>query len=67
MIVEKGTTPQQRVVEGDLSTLPELARRHRVASPTLIVVGEVVALRSVLAQSVDGGAAAAQAAQIRIS
>jgi len=67
MIVEKGTTPQQRVVEGDLSTLPELAQRHRAASPTLIVVGDVVALRSVLAQGVGGGAAAAQAAQIRIS
>jgi uroporphyrinogen III methyltransferase / synthase len=48
-IVERGTTPQQRVVAGPLADLPELARRADVRSPAVIVVGEVVRLREELA------------------
>jgi uroporphyrin-III C-methyltransferase/precorrin-2 dehydrogenase/sirohydrochlorin ferrochelatase len=42
-LVENGTTPRQRVVAGTLSTLPERAMAAGVASPTLIIVGDVVA------------------------
>jgi uroporphyrin-III C-methyltransferase/precorrin-2 dehydrogenase/sirohydrochlorin ferrochelatase len=70
MIVEKGTTPQQRVVEGNLATLPALALGDRVASPSLIVVGGVVSLRAELATAASVAAmpaGGAQSDQIRIS
>lgn len=48
-VIERGTTAQQRVV---LGTLDDIARRiveERVESPSLIIVGEVVALKERLA------------------
>ncbi|OBS08878.1 siroheme synthase CysG [Acidihalobacter prosperus] len=42
-LVEQGTTPGQQVHAGDLTTLPELAAA--AGSPSLVIVGEVVALR----------------------
>ncbi len=47
-IVENGSRPNQRVVLGRLSELPELARRHSVVSPSLVIVGEVAALAAEL-------------------
>lgn len=59
-VVEKATLPEQRVVEGTLLSLPEIAQAQRVAPPALLIVGEVVRLRAKLAwfgggreQSVD--------------
>ena len=48
-LVEKATLPEQRVVEGTLASLPELSRREGVKPPALLIVGEVVRLRSRLA------------------
>lgn len=45
-LVENGTSVQQRVVSGTLSQLAELAQQ--VKSPSLIIVGRVVALRDKL-------------------
>lgn len=45
-LVENGTSIQQRVVDGSLSQLGELA--GQVASPALIIIGRVVGLRSKL-------------------
>jgi uroporphyrin-III C-methyltransferase/precorrin-2 dehydrogenase/sirohydrochlorin ferrochelatase len=45
-LVENGTAVTQRVVSGELSQLNELAQQ--VASPALIIVGRVVALREKL-------------------
>jgi len=45
-LVENGTSVQQRVVSGTLSELGELAQQ--VKSPSLIIVGRVVALRDKL-------------------
>ncbi|MDF2625353.1 siroheme synthase CysG [Kosakonia sp. CFBP8986] len=45
-LVENGTSVQQRVVSGTLSQLGELAQQ--VKSPSLIIVGRVVALRDKL-------------------
>lgn len=45
-LIENGTSARQRVVTGTLAELSELARQ--VESPTLIVIGEVVALREQL-------------------
>jgi hypothetical protein len=48
-LIERATLPEQRVVEGTLGTLPRLAERARVSPPALLIVGEVVRLRSKLA------------------
>ncbi|HSH06034.1 MAG TPA: siroheme synthase CysG, partial [Burkholderiales bacterium] len=48
-LVEKATLDLQRVVEGTLTTLPELAKQENVKPPALVIVGEVVRLRSKLA------------------
>jgi uroporphyrin-III C-methyltransferase/precorrin-2 dehydrogenase/sirohydrochlorin ferrochelatase len=46
-LVEKATLPAQRVTEGVLADLPELAREAK--PPALLIVGEVVRLRAKLA------------------
>ncbi len=67
-VVEKGSTPDQKVVVGTLATLPELVAAEGLRPPTLIVVGEVVRLREKLGYSdsepgVTGEAADFRAAQ----
>ena len=47
-LIQQGTTPQQRVLTGDLATLPEIVRQSDVKAPTLIIVGDVVRLRDKL-------------------
>ena len=47
-LIEKGTTVDQRVIVGDLNSLPDLVSQHQVRAPTLIVVGEVVELHNKL-------------------
>lgn len=47
-LIEKGTTPDQRVFIGDLNSLPGLIEENNVKAPTLIVVGEVVSLYGTL-------------------
>ncbi|WP_426664635.1 siroheme synthase CysG [Rhodanobacter aciditrophus] len=42
-IVENGSLPGQRVIAGTLGELPELARVHAVATPALLIIGEVAA------------------------
>ncbi|HEC17592.1 MAG TPA: uroporphyrinogen-III C-methyltransferase [Sedimenticola sp.] len=47
-LVQKGTTPQQKVYTGTLGTLTGIAEREQPKPPTLIIVGEVVKLRDKL-------------------
>ncbi len=47
-LVERGTQPDQKVYLGTLASLPELVRSHDIKPPTLIIVGEVVALHEKL-------------------
>ncbi|HEX8360208.1 MAG TPA: uroporphyrinogen-III C-methyltransferase [Longimicrobium sp.] len=47
--VESGTYPRQRTVAGTLATLPALVREAGIGAPSVVVVGEVVALREQLA------------------
>lgn len=47
-IVQHGTLPTQRVITGDLTTLPMLAEQAGLKAPTLIIVGNVVKLREKL-------------------
>jgi uroporphyrin-III C-methyltransferase/precorrin-2 dehydrogenase/sirohydrochlorin ferrochelatase len=48
-IVQQGTTQNQHVVSGTLSTLPQNPEVARLHAPTLIIVGGVVSLREKLA------------------
>ena len=48
-LVEQGTTPQQRVHTGTLADLPGKLDQAGAHSPALLIVGEVVKLRSQLA------------------
>jgi uroporphyrin-III C-methyltransferase/precorrin-2 dehydrogenase/sirohydrochlorin ferrochelatase len=48
-IVENATLAEQRVVEGTLSSLPQQSVAQKVEPPALLIVGEVVRLRSKLA------------------
>jgi len=47
-LIEKGTTQEQRVHIGDLTTLHEIVKKNNVKAPTLIIVGEVVKLHDKL-------------------
>jgi len=51
-LVEKATLAEQRVIEGTLESLPALA--HGAKPPALLIVGEVVRLRSKLAWFREG-------------
>jgi uroporphyrin-III C-methyltransferase/precorrin-2 dehydrogenase/sirohydrochlorin ferrochelatase len=47
-LIEKGTTPQQRVIIGTLATLPDLIKGQKVYAPTLLIIGGVVSLHEQL-------------------
>ncbi len=47
-LVEQGTTSKQRVLIGDLSSLPDVVAHQDVHAPTLVIVGEVVTLHDQL-------------------
>jgi uroporphyrin-III C-methyltransferase/precorrin-2 dehydrogenase/sirohydrochlorin ferrochelatase len=47
-VIERATTPRQRVVTGTLTTLPGRVAHAALKPPALIVVGEVVKLRGEL-------------------
>ncbi|XP_073023384.1 S-adenosyl-L-methionine-dependent uroporphyrinogen III methyltransferase, chloroplastic-like [Primulina eburnea] len=42
--IERGTTPQQRIVFAELQDLANEILSHQLVSPTLIIIGKVVAL-----------------------
>ncbi len=56
-LIEKGTLPEQRVISGTLSTLPEIIRNQEVHAPTLLIIGGVVELQSKLQWLPDGNGA----------
>ena len=47
-LVQQGTTRNQRVLTGDLSSLPKIVEQAKVKPPTLIIVGEVIKLHEKL-------------------
>lgn len=50
-LIEKGTTPEQRVLVGTVSSLPEIAAAHEPESPAVVIIGEVVRLREHLGEA----------------
>ena len=50
-IIERGTTPQQRVVTGTLADIYDRAVAAHIEPPAITVVGDVVALREQLGMS----------------
>jgi uroporphyrinogen III methyltransferase/synthase len=48
-VIEQGTLPQQRCIEGKLGEIARLAEKEKVRPPAIIVVGDVVRLRDRLA------------------
>jgi uroporphyrinogen III methyltransferase/synthase len=48
-LIEWGTLPRQRCVEGPLEEIASVAERERIRPPAVIVVGEVVRMRKHLA------------------
>ena len=47
-LVQKATTPEQRLFSGTLETMPGIVERESIKPPTLIIVGEVVKLHEKL-------------------
>jgi uroporphyrin-III C-methyltransferase/precorrin-2 dehydrogenase/sirohydrochlorin ferrochelatase len=44
-LIQQGTLPEQRVLEGTLASLPGIVASTPVKAPTLVIIGEVVRLR----------------------
>jgi len=47
-IIQQGTTPEQRVIIGDLETLPDLIEKEAIKPPSMMIIGEVVKLHEKL-------------------
>ncbi|PCI45048.1 MAG: uroporphyrinogen-III C-methyltransferase [Moraxellaceae bacterium] len=47
-LIERGTTPEQKVYVGTLNSMPEQIKQIHVKPPTLIIIGDVVKLRDKL-------------------
>jgi uroporphyrin-III C-methyltransferase/precorrin-2 dehydrogenase/sirohydrochlorin ferrochelatase len=47
-LIQRGTTPDQRIFTGSLQELPALVAREEIRPPTLLIVGEVIKLREKL-------------------
>lgn len=47
-LIQQGTTAAQKVLVGNLASMPDLAAAEEIKAPTIIIVGEVVKLRESL-------------------
>ncbi len=65
-IIEAGTWPGQRVVEGTLGDIADRAVRAEIGSPSLLVLGEVVRLRAQLGDLLETGTPLAVGASARL-
>ncbi len=48
-LIQQGTTPSQRVIIGNLNSVPSHARGENLRAPLMVIVGEVVRLHEKLA------------------
>lgn len=65
--VERGTTPQQRMVFAELKDLAKEISLHQLVSPTLIMIGKVVALSPLWKPSAIGDLALAEKETFKMS
>ncbi|WP_293266830.1 uroporphyrinogen-III C-methyltransferase [Neptunomonas sp.] len=49
-LIERGTTPQQRLLTGNLSNIAKRCLDRKMKSPCLIIIGSVVSLSNILGQ-----------------
>lgn len=47
-IIRWGTRPEQKTVTGTISQIAELAKKHQISPPAILVIGDVVKLREKL-------------------
>lgn len=52
-IIERGTTPHQRVLITTLAALPDMVKTQNIQSPSLVIIGQVVSLSTVTKASYD--------------
>lgn len=52
-LIERGTTPQQRLLTGNLSNIAKRCLDRKMKSPCLIIIGSVVSLSNILGQLPD--------------
>ncbi len=52
-IIEKGTTPQERIFTTNLISLPLAVIEHKIESPALVIIGKVAAIAAVTKLSHD--------------
>jgi len=50
-LIEKGTLPSQKVVQGNLSNIFKNSKAQEIKAPAVFIVGEVVNLRKSLLPS----------------
>lgn len=55
-LVERGTTPEQRVITATLADLPKVVAREAISPPTLVIIGEIVRLHDRWASRTPGQA-----------
>ena len=54
-VIAAGTRPDQRVVTASLANLPEVVAAAQLVAPALVVIGDVVRYRELLAPSALNG------------
>ena len=47
-LIVKGTTTDQKVIIGDLSSMPKIIQENKIIPPTLLIIGDVVKLHNKL-------------------
>lgn len=52
-VIERGTTPEERIFTTNLATLPATVKAQNIQSPSLVVIGKVVTLAAVTKLSHD--------------
>ena len=45
-VIEHATLPEQRVIEGDLSSIAGLVANASITGPSIMIIGDVVGLRA---------------------